>query len=151
MNENTQPSLLDPLEQKIVTYIIRSPEISKSKLAEEVNIDRRTLDKILDKESVRLAIQFYTRTAEKILFDGLADAARVLIDCLKSDKAPVRLNAAKTILEGMGALRVYVENNHKITPDLKAKLEGYAKTMGISLEEYCGRHGISISELNAQS
>ena len=105
--DDKNQTLLNALEKKIVYFIVKKPAITVSELAREFNIDRRTVEKILERESVKIAIEEFQKDCDAILFDSLNRAAMVIRASLNSTDEKVRTRVATDLLKGLGKFRNY--------------------------------------------
>lgn len=110
--DDKNETLLNALEKKIVYFVVKKPAITVSELAREFELDRRTVEKILDRETVKIAIAEFQKDCDQILFDSLNRAAQVIRSSLNSTDEKVRTRVATDLLKGLGKFRNYNDTKY---------------------------------------
>lgn len=151
---------LDAIDLAIIRERIAKPTISILEIATKLDLNRDTIGRRLASERVQKILDDQAKHVAEVLQESVDDAARVLRELLKAkglDKKTnisfdspsymrIRLEAAKTILEGLGQLKSYQMTEVKTTAEeAERKIMGYAERYGMSMEEYCKKEGIDLT------
>lgn len=105
-------TLLNALEKKLVFLVVNRPAITKHELARDLDIDPRTVVKMLKHESVKIAIAEFQKNCDQILFDSLTKAAQVVRAALSSSDEKIKTKVAVDLLKGLGKFRNYNDSTY---------------------------------------
>lgn len=110
--DDKNETLLNALEQKLVFLVVNKPAISLQALSKELDLDHRTVQKLLDKETIKIAIQEFQKNCDQILFDSLTKTTQVIRAALNSKDEKIKTKVAVDLLKGLGKLRNYNDTKY---------------------------------------
>lgn len=110
--DDKNETLLNALERKLVFLVVNKPSLSVSELSRELEMDRRVVEKLLNKETIKLSIAEFQKDCDQILLDSLTRAAQVVRAMLNSTDEKVKSKVAIDLLKGLGKLRNYNDTRY---------------------------------------
>lgn len=110
--DDKNETLLNALERKLVFLVVNKPSLSVSELSRELEMDRRVVEKLLNKETIKLSIAEFQKDCDQILLDSLTRAAQVVRAALNSTDEKVKSKVAIDLLKGLGKLRNYNDTRY---------------------------------------
>lgn len=103
MSETVQ---LTAEELQLIEFVIRTPTISKTKLAELMDMSRNTLVGIYNRPHVKAEIQKYQQSNIDRFIELQSEALETLSELMENPDPSIRLQASKTFADALKTLKI---------------------------------------------
>jgi hypothetical protein len=123
---------LDALDKRILQLELSYPSITDQEIADEIGVDRKTVNRRRLAEKYQKAIHSFLAEPIETIKASLQKAARVLVKALESDDEKIRVGAAIKILASEGVLKLRPENGEGVAEPLVIRLPMAKETITIA-------------------
>lgn len=97
---------LTPEELQLVNYVIQTPTISKTKLAELMDVNRKTIIAMYDRPHVQAEIKKYQMSNIDRFIELQSESLECLSELMVNPDPSIRLQASKTFADALKTLKI---------------------------------------------